>query len=370
MSGRIIFYGGALAAAGVTAQKTAEKQTVRPGLTVLKPSDETSVDPGARLSSLSHIRLSADGSIAAWDELGRFGRLHAPVIWVAGKGRRLPLPAGSMVGFVQGVSADGNVVVGGIVSMADDISAQPSITATRWVDGKSETLAGPNSRAYAASADGTVIFGRANPPSAEEQAFRWTQAEGMTNIGTPESKELSPCAVSSDGSVVVGYLMDAERKTRAFRWTRTEGLTALETPEGHASSATGVSADGSVIVGYSTNAAWRHEAFRWTKETGVTALGTLPGMTGSVGAAVSADGSVIVGTSTKGEREEHAFRWTKETGMQSVEDWLRAHDPSFALNGDDRLVAATGVSADGSIISGIGNGAKDGMWPWIVRVDE
>ena len=76
-------------------------------------------------------------------------------------------------------------------------------------------------------------------------------------------------------------------------------------------------------------------AFRWTHATGMVTLGFPAGGRLSVGSGVSADGSVITGWNDNG-----AFRWTAATGMVNIGN----------LGGD---TLAYGMSADGSVIVGV-----------------
>ena len=123
------------------------------------------------------------------------------------------------------------------------------------------------------------------------------------------------------------------------------GITDLGTLGGRSSAAYGVSADGSVVVGASStagNAAGQFfpavHAFRWTQASStMTDLGTLGG-TNSAASGVSADGSVVVGGSadTVGNTAFRAFRWTSGGGMVDL----------GTLGGT--FSSASGVSADGS----------------------
>ena len=150
-------------------------------------------------------------------------------------------------------------------------------------------------------------------------------------------------AVSADGSVVVGS-SGVGLAREAFRWTTAGGLVGLGDLPGGAvlSVATGVSANGKVVVGFSESQSGR-EAFMWSEETGMVGLGDLPGgLFGSEAGAVSADGSTVVGgaQSSVGPR---AFIWTAASGMQALSGaagiWMEH---------------ASGVSADGSVVSGSG----------------
>jgi probable HAF family extracellular repeat protein len=130
---------------------------------------------------------------------------------------------------------------------------------------------------------------------------------------------------------------------------------------GRTSDARGVSADGSVVVGYSDDdilPGQNGQAFRWTAETGMVGLGRLVPNTSSGASAASADGSVIVGTNgllsgTPARPHTEAFRWTQATGMVGLGD----------LPGADIYSIAHDVSADGSVIVGVGEALREGISP-------
>ena len=116
------------------------------------------------------------------------------------------------------------------------------------------------------------------------------------------------------------------------------------------SAAYGVSTDGSVIVGWGTSGSGT-EAFRWTDASGWVGLGDLPGGTFySIAWAVSADGSVVVGSS-RTDLGDEAFVWDVEHGMRNLKSVLVAG--GLDLTGWT-LSQATGVSADGLTIVGVG----------------
>lgn len=78
-----------------------------------------------------------------------------------------------------------------------------------------------------------------------------------------------------------------------------------------------------------------------------TGLGDLPGGAyRSVARAVSADGSVVVGASRVTDFGDFAFRWTAESGIVALTDATGGHF--------DSLIDAYGISADGSVIAGVG----------------
>jgi probable HAF family extracellular repeat protein len=78
-------------------------------------------------------------------------------------------------------------------------------------------------------------------------------------------------------------------------------------------------------------------------------LGTLPGGSESAATGVSADGSVVVGEANNAAGQKRAFRWTAVGGMQDL-----------GTLGGDRS-EATGVSADGSVVVGWADNAA-GEW--------
>lgn len=213
-----------------------------------------------------------------------------------------------------------------------------------YVDAHSQThsengiieIQGPHHGAWpsGASSDGTVVVGISTFESGASHGFRWTQAGGMTDLGTLGGWNSSVSGVSADGSAVIGESLTGNSATHAFRWTATSGMVDLGTLDGgDYSLASSISANGGVVVGQSitrtTSMEWH--AFRWTPAEGMTDLGTL-GTGYSTASAVSADGRVVVGNVGN-----HAFRWTVSDGMVDL---------------GAGTARAVGVSADGSVVIG------------------
>jgi probable HAF family extracellular repeat protein len=97
--------------------------------------------------------------------------------------------------------------------------------------------------------------------------------------------------------------------------------------------AVGVNGDGSVAVGYAQLSSGANvRAFRWTDATGMVDLGHLPLDAGAAATGVSADGSVVVG-----ESGSQSFLWTAATGMTAI------GSPGFI---------AHAISGDGSVVVG------------------
>jgi probable HAF family extracellular repeat protein len=202
------------------------------------------------------------------------------------------------------------------------------------------------SRAFGVSADGSTVVGQSLTAGGVESAFKWKSGQGMVNLGALGSTLGSAAyAASADGSVVVGFANFAGGGSPAVRWHVPGGgsgtvIESLGSLGGDSGNALGISADGSVIVGYSTlagNNATR--AFRWTSAGGMVSLGSLGGDF-SYARSVSADGSVVVGMSYLSPSAVNAFRWTQATGMVSL----------GTLGGPVSDAAA--VSANGLVIVG------------------
>ncbi len=266
-------------------------------------------------------------------------------------------PHSSASSHAWGVSADGEVVVG--ASRKEDTNY--NFAPFRWTaDEGMVDFAGllPNEdgRAYDVSADGSVVVGTVWDGAMGDgyginEAFRWTEEDGVVILpGLPgwEDYRKEATAVSADGSVIVGAF-GAPQPDRLFRWTEAEGMVDLG-PQfgGQVLDHPHVSADGSVIVANDGQG-----AFRWTEATDRVYLGTLPGALGNANAYdVSADGSVIVGgiLFPGGEYGYQAFRWTEDEGIVLLFDAPRLLDS-----------IATAVSGDGSLIAGTWHDSVDGF---------
>jgi len=203
------------------------------------------------------------------------------------------------------------------------------------------------------SADGSVVVGESSAMGFSE-AFRWTASSGMVGLGDlaggfTESKAFG---VSSDGTVVIGTSSSASGD-EAFRWTSSGGMVGLGDLGGpiFGSRGSGISADGSVVVGDAFSPSGT-EAFRWTSSGGMVGLGGLPGSIG-VGTeawGVSANGSVVVGLGNSATGGTEAFRWTSGGGMVGLGD----------LPGGLFRSTARGVSADGGVVVGDSSSAASG----------
>ncbi|MBL9032688.1 MAG: PEP-CTERM sorting domain-containing protein [Phycisphaerae bacterium] len=227
----------------------------------------------------------------------------------------------------EAVSADGLVVVGSLLGSPQQAIRWTALSGTEPLG----TLPGASSSsALAASADGSVIVGWSAGPS-PSRAFRWTPSGGMCELlpvpgSMPGAFGTSALAVSADGRTAAGGSGQF-----AVRWTSTpKGRPLAPLSPLNWALAFGISGDGQAIVG---GTAWNGRAFRWSQATGFLDLGALPFGQDSIAYAANADGWVIVG-----ESAQRAFRWTKAGTMQAI--------------GGPGLSAANAVNASGDVVVG------------------
>jgi probable HAF family extracellular repeat protein len=248
------------------------------------------------------------------------------------------------------ISADGLVVVG---SSGTPLPAH----AFRWTRaGGIEDLGVlpgmTESHAEGVSADGSVVVGWSQNPG-QSLAFRWTAATGMVSLIDPAGCATGGSkafAVSADGSVVVG---DTDPCTaQAFRWTSAGGVELLPRLLCANDHARWVAPDGSFAVGWSSGSvapactgASGTQAALWPASGGVAGVGPAPGAGASAFAtAASADGSVLVGAiGDPSSNTTTAARWTSASGWAPL-----------LTGGSAPASRATSVSADGSLAVGEG----------------
>jgi probable HAF family extracellular repeat protein len=262
----------------------------------------------------------------------------------------------------QGVSDNGRVVVG-VTKRSGNPSrlADPDVfRAFLWTPATGMRnlghLRGGGSlaSAQAVSADGLVVVGSSDGQTTDgsyfkAHAMRWSQREGLTDLGTlPGGSQSFAQAISADGKVIAGYSEDVLLNDRAVIWQLGGAALDLGTLGGVESQANGISRDGLAVVGDASTAQGSSHAFIWTRLRGMRDLGLLPGMTSSTANAVSADGSVVVGMSsneTQLSPDTHplkAFIWRSNNGgMTEIVNFL----------GGKRAMA-TAVSADGKTVIG------------------
>ena len=319
--------------------------------------------PGGTFSQA--LGISSDGSVVVGLSTSTAGTSGEAFRWSSGTGM---VGLGFLPGYINSsalaASADGSVVVGSLGGFG---GSQAFIWSGGIMSGLGFLPGGSNSSARRVNADGSVVVGSSDSP-AGYRAFRWTGGV-MNSLGVlPGGTYSEAYGVNADGSVVVGYgSSTAVPGGEAFRWTQIGGISGLGVlPGGTFSVAYAVNAAGSVVVGYGDGTASPSgEAFRWTSGAGMIGLGFLPGGTFSEALAVNADGSVVVGDSDgTAAPSGEAFRWTQSGGMKSIKGLLVAggvNMTGWTLN------SAQGVSADGTVIVGVGSNPSNAGEAWLAR---
>jgi probable HAF family extracellular repeat protein len=285
-----------------------------------------------------------------------------------GMQRLFDLPDGSDSASASGVSADGSVVVG-------DAQARSGTVGFRWSAATGmvplslpEGIVG---NAVSVSADGSVITGSALVPEGHVVAFLWTAATGYQPLGTVTGlPQTFSHRISDDGRVIVGYSSPGSQESHAFIWTEAAGIQLIGYLPGGSNfgRASSVSGDGSVIVGYSSSAAVPNgEPFRWTSASGIQPLPNSPPLFAGHAYDISADGLTIVGFATRPDQDQQAFMWDSQNGMRDIRTFLSS-------NGIDMtgwtLPEATGVSGDGTVITGWGINPQGKTEAWVAVVPE
>jgi probable HAF family extracellular repeat protein len=289
------------------------------------------------------LGVSADGSVVVGEADNAAGQGHA-FRWTAAGGMQDLHPPGAVESKASDLSADGDVVVG-FYTIRQSRAVLWNLRTRETID---TITAGDNvGSASGVSANGRVVVGVVISRDWTVRAFRWTMADGLQRLGgsLPNRDWSAATAVSADGKVVVGRAFNAADDNRAVRWTGAGGMQDLGTLSGYDNSvASGVSADGNVVVGWVyIPQEGKVRAVRWTTAGGIEDLG--PGY--ALG--VSADGSVVVG------KNDYAFRWTPGLGMEDL-------NITFAnlLTDGSRLLTATAISDNGRYIVGEGINAATG----------
>jgi probable HAF family extracellular repeat protein len=231
------------------------------------------------------------------------------------------------------------------------------------------------SQANAVSDDGCVVVGYGYDKRGQ-QAFRWTcDVQELEHLGDGYFRTSAATAVSADGSIVVGY-GEPSMGRRAIRWTEEDGMVNLGTLSGgDFSEAHGISPDGSVVVGVSDSAMGPQACIWYLNESGnvleiqrIGGLNAVPYDSVATGVALNDDGTIlaVVGYSAVNTdpNQKEAFIWTPEGGMDNLQGLLFGYDLEV---GGWKMDRATGISADGNVISGWGHNPQNNIEAWVAK---
>lgn len=316
--------------------------------------------------------ISANGAVVVGQGTGFSTQEAFRWTRAGGLDRLGDLPGGLVSSGANAASSDGSVVVGSSSSAGSTASGAEAF---RWTPSGGMVGLGdlPGGRFHSVardvSGDGSVAVGFSDSASGEE-AFLWTAGGGMVGLGDLAGGAFvsAATAISADGAVVVGA-SESESGVEAFRWTQAGGMVGLGELAGgeFRAAASATSADGSAVVGFSFSGSGQ-EAFYWTSTSGIVGLGDLDGGAFRSSAnAISADGSMVVGLATSAAGDE-AFVWDATRGMRSLAEVLTT-DYGLDLTGW-RLESATGISADGQRIVGVGTNPNGFTESWLAILPE
>ena len=292
------------------------------------------------------------------------------------------LAGGGFNSAAMGISRNGQYVVG------YGASASTGYEGFRWQDLNGNGVADPGemiglgllpglsaSHAMAVTNAGTVTGYAENPGSGPgTQAFIW-QDDNMNGQSDPGEMRVLPdlpgggvynsgYAFSGDNRTIVGTANDGTYPFDAARWVRGAGGNWEASSLGQVGVGHAVSHDGSVIVGF-MNTSQGQEGFVWTGATGMVPISDFAG--GRVWSNlddVTDDGSVAVGFGETASRQE-ALIWDRINGIRSVQDFLGGYGLDLA---GWTLLAATGISRDGSTIIGFGINPSGYTEAWVAQV--
>jgi probable HAF family extracellular repeat protein len=193
------------------------------------------------------------------------------------------------------------------------------------------------SQATAINNNGEVV-GSASTALADD-AFAWTSAGGMVDLGHLGPGSSSATAVNDAGQVVgygyTGHFSDVH----AFSWTPAGGMVDLGTLGGPNSQPFAINSHGQV-VGWTTTAGGIQAAFSWTAAGGMVDLGNLGGAGGSQAMAINNNG-VVVGRSETATGDWDAFSWTAAGGMVDLGNLAGDWGKALAVNDAGQVIGVS-----------------------------
>ena len=250
--------------------------------------------------------------------------------------------SGDQISSSWGISGDGETVVGlGWLSAGGAHAI--SWTETTGVIDLGSTVTDRSTRADAVSEDGSVIVGWQDSETGFRQAAIWTNGVQQLIYFPTGERALAAAAISDDG-VWVGGEGSSTNSFQAYRWSEATGLENLGPPlqSGWRGATTGVSGDGSIMVGFyrPQGPALFGSGFIWTEALGVTDLNTYAeslgidtqGVIMSLPLNISADGTTVVGAGRDANNQRVGFILKLEPTILGVEDHSTAQEYTYYPN--------------------------------------
>ncbi|MDC7999875.1 T9SS type A sorting domain-containing protein [Aequorivita todarodis] len=237
---------------------------------------------------------------------------------------------GDQISSAWGISPDGSTVVG--LGWLPGTGAH----AIYWTESSGivdlgSTVTDRSTRADAASEDGSVMVGWQDSEFGFRQAAVWTNGVQQL-LYLPTGERAAAAGVISDDAVWVGGEGSSANSFQAYRWSEATGIENIGPPlqPGWRGATTGMSGDGSVIVGFyrPQGPALFGSGFIWTEALGVTDLNTYANSLGidtqgiimSLPLNISADGTTIVGAGRDSNYQRVGFILKLEPTILAVEN--------------------------------------------------
>jgi uncharacterized membrane protein len=245
---------------------------------------------------------------------------------------------GNLLGFTVSPSGIGSSTGYSIYPNSNQLSAGPNTITTPSNDLDATAISG----------DGSTVVGHELINTETRRLFVWSQADGLTYVGTDAvSYTFDLQHVSDDGSAVAGT--NRTVNPTAFYWHKGDTtITNLGTLGGNQSNANALSGDGSTVVGWSYNVGQVPQAFVWKRDGGgMVGIGVPDGQTETFATHVSFDGSVVGGDVYDNELGLRAFRWTAQTGLTDLGDLDGGQTSLQAMNRDGSVLVGNSIGASG-----------------------
>lgn len=297
---------------------------------------------------------SADGSVVVgYDASQHF-------MWTEGSGVMLiggSAPGGG-IGGQTAISADGTLISGTRINPSNNLGELSSydVGTGQWTSHGSLGSASGNSAssAWGISADGGTIVGLGWISAGSAHGIRYTDAEGVVDLGSTVSGRSSRANVAnSDGTIIGGWQDSSTGFRQGAIWTN--GVQSLIThANGDRATEVGTMSSDGVWFGGGQGFSNNFQAWIWSQATGIIDIGPAPtaGWRGAI-SGLNSDGSIAVGfyrpfpaPATFGR----GIYYTEAQGMLDLTDYA----VSLGIDVQGAVLALPlGLSDDGSTVVGI-----------------
>jgi probable HAF family extracellular repeat protein len=187
------------------------------------------------------------------------------------------------------------------------------------------------------NASGLVAGSATALSSGVQNAFVWTSAGGMVNLGDLGGGYSSASALNDAGQVV-GTSSTPRGEQHAFLWSAAAGMMDLGHLGGHNSNASFINASGHV-AGVSTTASWQSHPFFWSPATGMVDLFGSANLQYSGLIGLSPSGNVAGNVWTSSGLQ--AFFWSAATGMVVLGDFGGRNTYAQAVNDSGHVIGTS-----------------------------